>query len=288
MAAGIAKTRAEKVFDLCNYLFLGLVGLSMLAPLLYVVVGSFSSVGLVGGFGHGSLEAYRFIFSTSQLVTATLNSVLITVCGTAINLFFTATMAYVLSKRNLVGRTVLMRMVVLLMLFSPGLIPNFLLVDQLHLMNRYWALWLPGAISAYNMIVMKNFYQGIPDSLEESAKLDGCNDIQVFLRIVLPLSKASLATIGLFYAVGHWNNYFNALVYLRDQEKWPIQVWLRQIVLLSTGGFSQYENLAEFLSVPSDAVKYAVIVVSTVPILLIYPYLQKYFTKGVMLGSVKG
>ena len=288
MAAGISKTKGEKIFDGLNYIFLGIVGLVMLGPLVYVVAGSFSSTGMIGGFTRFSLDAYRFIMTTNQLVSATLNSVLITVVGTFINMFFTTLTAYVLSKRYLIGRSVLMKLVVFFMLFSPGLIPNFIIVDKVHMMNTYWALWIPSAISAYNMIVMKNFYQAIPDSLEESAKLDGCNDLQVFLRIVLPLSKASLATIGLFYAVGHWNNYFNALVYIRDQAKWPIQVWLRQIIVLSTGGFSQYENLAEFATVPSDAVKYAVIVVSTIPIILVYPFLQKYFTKGVMLGSVKG
>lgn len=286
--AGIAKTPGEKIFEFFNYIFLAIAGLTMLAPLVYVVVGSFSSTGLIGGFGSFSIDAYRFIMTTNQLVNATKNSVIITICGTAVNMFMTTLTAYVLSKNYLIGRSVFMKLVVFFMLFTPGLIPNFIVVDSLGLMNTYWAIWLPGAISAYNLIVMKNFFQGIPDSIEESAKMDGCNDIQVFAQIVLPLSKASLATIGLFYAVGHWNNYFNSLIYLKDQFKWPIQVWLRQIVVLSVGGFSQYENLSEFASVPSDSVKYAVIVVSTVPIILIYPFLQKYFTKGVMLGSVKG
>ena len=284
----LAKSTGEKIFEAINYIFLGVTGLIMLAPLVYVLLGSFSSLGLIGGFGSFSLDAYRFILTTNQLVRATGNSILITICGTATNMFFTTLTAYVLSKKTIPGRDIMMKFIVFFMLFSPGLIPNFLVVDMVGFMNTYWALWIPSAISAYNMIVMKNFFQSIPDSIEESAKMDGCNDLQVFIRIVLPLSKASLATIGLFYAVGHWNNYFNALVYLKDQYLWPIQVWLRQIVVLSVGGFSQYENLSEFATVPSDSVKYAVIVVSTVPIIIIYPFLQKYFTKGVMLGSVKG
>ena len=283
-----AKTSGEKIFDIFNHLFLGIVAISMLAPLLYVLVGSFSSAGLIGGFGRFSSNAYRFIMSTSVLITATRNSIVITVAGTLINLFFTTLTAYVLSKKYLVGRGALMKIVVFFMLFNPGLIPLFIVVDRVGLMNSYAALWLPAAISAYNMIVMKNFFQGIPDSIEESAKMDGCNDLHVFARITLPLSKASLATIGLMYAVAHWNNYFNSLIYIRDQYKWPIQVWLRQIIVLSVGGFSQYENLSEFASVPSDAVKYAVIVVSTIPIIIVYPFLQKHFTKCVMLGSVKG
>lgn len=286
--AGIKKKSGEKIFEALNYILMGIFGLIMLGPLVYVVLGSFSSSGMLGGFKSFSLDAYRFILTTDQLVKSTLNSVLITLVGTFFNMLFTTLTAYVLSKKFLIGRSFMMKLVVFFMLFSPGLIPNFIVVDKMHMMNTYWALWIPGAISAYNMIVMKNFFQSIPDSVEESSKIDGCNDLQVFIRIVLPLSKASLATIGLFYAVAHWNNYFNSLVYIRDEAKWPIQVWLRQIVVLSVGGFSQYDNLSEFAKVPSDAVKYAVIVVSTIPILLVYPFLQKYFTKGVMLGSVKG
>jgi len=286
--SAIKKTKGEIIFETINYIFLGIVGIIMLLPLLYVIVGSFSSTGLIGGFNKFSIDAYRFISTTNQLVSATVNSIVITVVGTFINMFFTTLTAYVLSKKYLVGRTVMMKFVVFFMLFSPGLIPNFIVVNNLGLMNTYWALWLPNAISAYNLIVMKNFFQGLPESIEESAKIDGCNDLQVFGAIVLPLSKASLATIGLFYAVGYWNSFFHALVYIKDEARWPIQVWLRQIVVLAAGGFSQYENLSEFAAVPSDAVKYAVIVVSTIPIVIIYPWLQKYFTKGVMLGSVKG
>ena len=138
------------------------------------------------------------------------------------------------------------------------------------------------------MVIMKNFFQGLPDSIEESAQIDGCNDLQVFLRIVVPISKASFATITLFYAVSHWNSYFNAMMYLNDINDWPIQVWLRQIIVLSVGGFAGSESLSEYAKVPSDAVKYAVICVSTIPIVIVYPFLQKYFAKGALLGSVKG
>jgi len=282
------RTRGEKIFDAFNYFSLGAIAIVMLAPLLYVIAGSFSATGMAGGFTKFSLSAYRFITSSNALIKSTLNSVYITLVGTAINMFFTTVTAYVLSKKHLVGRGILMKIVVFFMLFSPGLIPLFIVVDKVGLMNSYWALWIPGAISAYNMIVMKNFFQAIPESVEESAKIDGCNDLVVFIRIVLPLSSAALATIGLFYAVSHWNNYFNALIYIKDQMKWPVQVWLRQIVVLSVGGFSERDNLSEFANVPSDSVKYAVIVLSTIPIIMIYPFLQKHFTKGVMLGSVKG
>jgi putative aldouronate transport system permease protein len=285
---GIAKTRAEKAFDAVNIVFVGAVSMAMLFPLAYALAGSFSSTGLIGGFRRFSVDAYRYIGSTGALLKATFNSIVITIVGTLVNMLFTIPAAYALSRRQLAGRSIFMRIVVFFMLFSPGLIPLFLVVDKAGLMNSYAALWLPNAISAFNMIVAKNFFQTIDRSLEESAKMDGGNDLQIFVRIMLPLSKASLATIGLMYAVAHWNGYFSALIYLRDQGKWPIQVWLRQIVILSAGGFAQNENLSEFASVPSEAVKFAVIIVSTIPIVLVYPFLQKHFTKGVMMGSIKG
>ena len=153
--------------------------------------------------------------------------------GTAINMLITSITAYALSKKYLPGRKVMMGVVIVFMLFNPGMIPNYLVVNDLHMLDTYWSLWLPIAISAYNMVIMKNFFQGLPDSIEESAQIDGCNDLQVFLRIVVPISKASFATITLFYAVSHWNSYFNAMMYLNDINDWPIQVWLRQIIVLS-------------------------------------------------------
>jgi len=282
------QTTAGRIFDVFNYTFLGLVSLIMVFPLIYVVVGSFSISGLIGGFKAFSIDAYRFIFTTSVLARSTLNSVIITIVGTLINISITSVTAYALSKKNLKVREVYLFFVIIFMLFNPGIIPNYILVTKLKLTDTFWSLWLPGAISSYNMIIMKNFFQQLPDSIEESAKIDGGNDLQVFWYIVLPISKASLATITLFYAVGHWNAYFSAMMYINKINLWPIQVWLRQIIILSVGGFAGNESLAEFAKVPSDAVKYAVIVLSTFPIIIVYPFLQKYFTKGVLLGSVKG
>ena len=282
------QTLGSRIFDVFNHVFLGIVGIAMIFPLIYVVVGSFSVSGMIGGFNAFSLDAYRYILTTNSLAKSTLNSVFITIVGTTINICMTSITAYALSKKYLKGRNVLMTIVVIFMLFNPGMIPNYLVVSKLHMTNSFWSLWLPGAISAYNMIIMKNFFQGLPDSIEESAKIDGCQDLQVFLKIVLPISKASLATITLFYAVGHWNSYFNAMMYINDIDKWPIQVWLRQIIVLSVGGFAGNESLSEYAKVPSDAVKYAVICISTLPIVVVYPFLQKYFAKGVLLGSVKG
>ncbi len=282
------QTVGSRIFDVFNYTIMGLIAVVMVFPLFFVVIGSFSISGMIGGFNAFSLDAYKYIFTTNSLARSTINSVFITVVGTFINIVITSITAYALSKKYLAGRNVMMTIIVIFMLFNPGMIPNYLVVSKLHMTNSFLSLWLPGAISAYNMIIMKNFFQGLPDSIEESAKIDGCHDLQVFLKIVLPISKASLATITLFYAVGHWNSYFNAMMYINDIDKWPIQVWLRQIIVLSVGGFAGNESLAEFAKVPSDAVKYAVICVSTLPIIVVYPFLQKYFAKGVLLGSVKG
>lgn len=282
------KTAGSRIFDVFNYVFLGLIGVVMVFPIAFVVVGSFSATGMIGGFNSFSLDAYKYIFTTNVLARSTVNSVIITVVGTAINMLITSITAYALSKKYLPGRKVMMGVVIVFMLFNPGMIPNYLVVNDLHMLDTYWSLWLPIAISAYNMVIMKNFFQGLPDSIEESAQIDGCNDLQVFLRIVVPISKASFATITLFYAVSHWNSYFNAMMYLNDINDWPIQVWLRQIIVLSVGGFAGSESLSEYAKVPSDAVKYAVICVSTIPIVIVYPFLQKYFAKGALLGSMKG
>jgi putative aldouronate transport system permease protein len=175
------------------------------------------------------------------------------------------------------------------MLFSAGQIPNFVAVaNKFGLKNTYWAVWLPVAISSSNLIIMKNFFQQLPESIEESARIDGCNEIQSFMRIVLPMSKASIATFSLFYAVGHWNNYLRPMIYLDDSTMWPITVWLRQIVILSQGTMADDVAAEVTVWAPSEAVKYATIVVGTIPIICVYPFLQKHFAKGVLLGSVKG
>lgn len=281
-------TAAGKAFDVFNHVFLGFLAVLMVAPLIYVFLGSISVSGMVGGFKAFSMESYRYVFTTNILARSALNSVVITLVGTALNISVTAMTAYVLSKKYLHGRRFFLGTVVVFMLFNPGMIPNFLLVDKLGLTNTYWSLWLPTLISAFNLVVMKNFYLALPESIDESAKIDGCNDLQVFIHIAIPLSLSSLATFSLFYAVGHWNSYFHALLYIRDPELWPIQMWLRQVVILSLGGYSNNENISEFASVPPESVKYAVIIIGTIPIVLVYPFLQRYFTKGVLLGSVKG
>ena len=209
-------------------------------------------------------------------------SIGVTAVGTVINLFFTTTMAYGLSRSNLIGKKVLLNMVLFTMVFGGGMIPTFLVVKGLGMYDTYASLILPGAISAYNMLIVRNFFMELPAGLEEAASIDGCTDIGIFAKIALPLSLPCLATFGLFYAVGHWNNYFGALLYLGDSDKYPFQLVLRNLVMQTA------EDSADGEDLPSETLKMAVIVVGTVPILIVYPFLQKHFAAGVMVGAIKG
>lgn len=289
------RTVPSTIFDVLNYTLLGLFALVTILPFIYVVSGSFATEAehtqkafflIPETF---TLAGYQYIFSSNTLFKSIGVSIYVTVLGTLTNLLFTVTMAYPLARRDLMGRNVVLNLVVFSMLFSGGLIPGYILVRSLGLLDSYWALILPGAISAFNLIVVKNFFQELPPGLEESARIDGCTEIGVLWRIVLPLSKPVLATFGLFYAVGHWNNFFNALLYINDATKWPLQVLLRQIVMLSQASLGDSSNLdPNFVQPPEQTVKMAVIVVGTIPILLVYPFLQKHFAKGVLIGSIKG
>ncbi|MFM9281570.1 carbohydrate ABC transporter permease [Paenibacillus jiagnxiensis] len=288
-------TPAGRVFDVFNYLLLGLLGIATVLPFIYIIGSSFATEAELTARGfflipHDfSLGAYEYIFSSSSIFRSIGVTVYVTVVGTLVNLLFTMTMAYPLSRTDLGGRNLIMNLVIFSMLFSGGMIPTYLVIKELGLLDTYWSLILPGAISAFNLIVIKNFFQELPPGLEEAARIDGCNDIGVLWRIVLPLSKPVIATFALFYAVGHWNNFFQALLYISDSTKWPLQVLLRQIVLLSQGTVGDIGALdPNFVQPPEQSIKMAVIVVGTVPILIVYPFLQKYFAKGVLLGSVKG
>ncbi|MBD7969774.1 carbohydrate ABC transporter permease [Paenibacillus gallinarum] len=288
-------TPGGRVFDAFNYVFLGLFGLVTVLPFLYIIGNSFATEAEITARSfflipkEFSISAYQYIFSSSTIFRSIGNSIFITVAGTIVNLFFTLTMAYPLSRKNFWGRNVVMNLVIFSMLFGGGMIPTYLVIRGLGLLDSYWALILPGAIGAFNLIVVKNFFQELPAGLEEAASIDGCTDIGVLWRIVLPLSKPVIATFALFYAVGHWNNFFSALLYLTDSAKWPLQIMLRQIVLLSQGTVGDMANLDQnFVQPPEQSIKMAVIVVGTIPILIVYPFLQKHFAKGVLLGSIKG
>ncbi len=282
-----------KLFDTANYTVLLIVGIVTVLPFLYVISGSLVSseellvrkVVLVPT--HITWDAYRFIFASKTIYQSLISTVFITVVGTFINLLLTTLMAYPLAKKTLRGRSKLMLLIVFTMLFNGGMIPTYLVVKSMGMLDTYWSLWIPSAISAFNLILLRNFFQQLPEGLEESAKIDGCNDLRILYSIVVPLSLPAMATFALFYAVGHWNSFFSAVLYINDSKMWPIQVWLRQIVMLSSGGFTDANALSEAV-VPPESIKYAVIVVAAVPILLLYPFLQKHFAKGVLLGSVKG
>ena len=213
-------------------------------------------------------------------------TVLVTAVGTVVQLILTVTMAYPLAKRNLRGRQLILSLVVFAMVFSGGMIPTFLLIKDLGLLNSYWALILPAAINPFSLIIIKNFFQELPAELEESAKMDGATEVGILWRILLPLSKPVLATFALFYAVGIWNDSMSPLLYLSDNSKWTLQMYLRQVTassdLLGTG------NVDPNYIPPEQGIKFAVIVVATLPILVFYPFLQKHFAKGMLIGSVKG
>ena len=286
-------TLGSKIFDSANYIFLTLIALIMLVPILYIVAGSFASEAEVSSRAFFifpktfTLNAYEYVFKDNTIPRSLLVSLFITVTGTMINLFFTMTMAFALARR-VVGNKIVMNMIVFSMLFNGGLIPTFLVVKSLGLIDNYLALMLPVAISAFNLIVVKSFFQEIPAEVVESAKIDGCNDLGILWRIVLPLSKPVIATFALFYAVGLWNDFFHAMMYINDSAKWPLQVILRQIVLLASGNLDMSTTDLEYIKPPDESIKMAVIVVGTLPILMVYPFLQKHFAKGVMLGAVKG
>jgi putative aldouronate transport system permease protein len=289
----IKKTRSENIGYSINYTLLVLLAVSTLFPFLNVIATSFSSnravsAGLVSFYPiEFQLDAYKMVFKEGSIFQSMRNSIYITVVGTFINMIMTMFAAYPLSKPRLRGRKTLLFLIAFTMWFSGGLIPHYLLIKQLKLIDTFWALMIPGAISTYNMILLKTFFQSIPSSLEESAQIDGCNDIVILFKIILPLALPALATIALFYAVGHWNTFFNALIYINKSTMYPLQVKLRQIITLNR--VEDFNNVVEDqVHIVQETIKAASIVISTVPIIIVYPFLQKYFVKGVMIGSIKG
>lgn len=290
--SGKKEPLSSQIFTIINGAILTIIALACLLPFVNVIASSFASTQEVVSRKFiliprtFSLDAYRYILSTPTIFKGLGVSVGITLVGTIVSMALTAFMAYGLSRKYLFGRNVLNFVVIFSMLFSGGMIPTFLVVKNLGLINSYWSLILPVAVNAFNMIIMRNFFQALPDSLEESAKMDGCNDFGVFFKIMLPLALPSIATISLFYAVAYWNTYMNAVLYINDSTKWPIQVLLRQIVIVSSG--MQSGGSTVDVTPPAQTIKMAVIAVATVPMLIAYPFVQKYFVKGALVGSVKG
>ncbi|WP_082544142.1 carbohydrate ABC transporter permease [Sanguibacter sp. Leaf3] len=270
---------------------IALIVLVMLYPFVYVIAMSFASreAAASGGFFPTafSLDAYRSILGGDVVTRAMLVSIGITTVGTTLSMIFTTTLAYGLMRtRDVPGAKTVLVLVLCTMLFGAGIIPNYLLVRSLGLLDSYWSLIVPGLISAFNMVVVRNFFMGLPTELFESARLDGASDWRIFTRIVIPLSKAVLAVIALFYAVGYWNSFFNAMIYLNDTSKWPIQVVLNQYVV--QGSALTSIQAPDQPPPPGQTLQMAVIVVATIPILMLYPFAQRYFTKGVLTGAIKG
>lgn len=285
-------TRGHKIFNVFNIILLGIIGLSMVLPLIHIIAQSLSNnaainAGKVSLWPVGfTLGSYKLILQDPTIWIGFRNSVIITVFGTLINLFMTTTLAYPLSRPEYLFRKSILVMVLFTLIFSAPLIPNYLLVKQLGLLNTLWALMLPMAISAFNLFVMRSFFLNIPSELLDSARIDGCGEFRILWNIVLPLSKPAMATMGIMYAVGHWNRYAEAVFYI-DHRNWiPLQVRLREIVFTDQMGQSDVSSELMLLLSP-EGIKMAVIVVATIPILCVYPFLQKHFIQGMMVGSVK-
>ena len=289
---------SDKIFDIINYTFMILILLIVLYPLYFVVIASFSSPNEVAagkvmlwikGFNiKGDAEIFKF----SKIWTGYLNSIIYMVVGTSINLIATIPAAFAFSRREMVGSKFMLFLFTFTMFFGGGLIPSYLLIQSLHLYNTMWALTLPGAVSVYNLIVAMTFFElNIPNELYEASTVDGCDYFKYFFKVVLPISKPVIAVMLLIYAVGHWNSYFSALIYIKDNWKMPLQVVLREILIqstsvtnLSSASMDRLEDQRQL----AELIKYGVIIVSSLPVLIMYPFVQKHFIKGMMLGAVKG
>lgn len=290
------ESKTDRAFIFFNYFFLTVIALLVIYPLVFVVSASLSNPQYVisGEMWlwpkEFTVDAYEKVFKNKDIITGFMNTVKYTVVGTVLNVIMTILAAYPLSRRDFKGRGLIMAFIVFTIFFSGGLIPTYLLIKDLGMLNTFWVMIIPNAVAVWNIIIMRTFFQSIPHELQESAMIDGCSNFRILWNIVLPLSFPVIAVMVLFYAVGHWNSYFQALIYLQDQEKFPLQLILRQILIqgqmddmIQTTGES---FLAQQLSV--EGLKYAVLIVANLPMLMLYPFLQRYFVKGVMIGSLKG
>ncbi|MGW4964631.1 carbohydrate ABC transporter permease [Nonomuraea sp. NPDC004186] len=284
-------TVGSKVFDAINVAILVGLALITVLPLLYVLAGSFAGESEISSRPFFLwpekfvTESYEYIFATDAFIRALLTTVIVTAVGTVVQVLLTFTMAYPLAKRYLPGRALVLNLIIFTLVFSGGMIPTYLVVRDLGLLDSYWALILPLAINPFYLIIVKSFFQELPQALEEAARIDGCNEMGVFFKIVLPLSKPIIATFSLFYAVGIWNDYMSPLLYITDPSKWTLQILVRQLV--STDAANALSQMDRTWVPPEQGLKFAVVVIATLPILFFYPFLQKHFTKGVLIGGVK-
>lgn len=291
----IKRTASEEVFDIVNTLFLIFVIIITLYPLLHVLFASISQPAkliqhqgiLLWPLGV-SFNAYSLVIKYPMIISGYLNTFFIVLVGTALNLLMTVLAAYVLSRKQVLLKGALMFFIVFTMFFQGGMIPLYIQVNNLGLRDKLWSLILPVAVSAWNIIITRTSFMAVPDSLEESARIDGANDLTILFRVVIPLSMPVLAVMVLFYGVSHWNSWFSAMLYLRDRSLYPLQLVLREILIISdVTSMTQGYNAIDAEPI-GQTIKYATIVVATVPIMCVYPFLQKYFVKGVMVGAIKG
>lgn len=290
----VGHTLSDKIFLTVVWILSIILLVIFLYPILFVIISSFStrvSPALIPE--RFSLIGYQAVFEYKAIWTGYTNAVYYTVLGTLVSLAVTIACAYPLSRRDMPGSNVIMGLCVFTMYFSGGLIPTYLVVRDLKLLDSVWALILPGALSVYNMIVMRTYFQTqIPGELLEASQLDGCTNMRFLIRIALPLSMPIIAVVSLFYAVSYWNSYFNAMIYLESRAKYPLQIFLREILVLNSMDLTQDMGMDPELIVQLQArknvMKYALIVVSSLPVMLLYPFIQKHFVKGIMIGALKG
>lgn len=284
----------DRVFEIAVVVLVILMCILVLYPIYYMFIVSISSGsavlrGEVTLLPKGiNLGAYQAVFGNQYVPGAYLNTIIYTLAGTVISVSVTALCAYPLSRQRFYGRKILTAFVVFTMFFDAGMISNYMVIRSTHFINTIWSIVIPGAVNVWYMIIMRTFFEGIPEELFESARLDGANDLTIFARLVVPLSKAVLSTMVLFYAVGFWNQWLQPLIYLNDRSKFPMQLILRNIVLGADAALSQTMSASTDAATMGLNIKYAVIFVTILPILVVYPFVQKYFVKGVMVGSVKG
>lgn len=289
------RSLSEKIFDNFNIIILILLSLSTLYPFLYIVFASLSDASkLISHSGfllHPlglSTDSYKAVFENKMVFTGYTNTLYYVIIGTTVNIIMTSIGAYVLSRKGFFWRNAIMFMIMVTMFFSGGLIPSYLWMKTLHLFNNRLVLIIPPAIATTNLIIMMTYFKAIPASLEESARIDGANDITILFRIIMPLSKPVIAVMVLYYGVAHWNSWFGAMIYLKDRSKWPLTLVLREVLIQNAGDNMTIGTSDDMKYQVAETIKYALIIVATVPILCVYPFLQKYFAKGVLIGAVKG
>lgn len=291
----IKHTIGERVFDAFNTVLMILLAVLCLYPLIHVLLSSFSDPAalmahegpILSIVGTPTLTGYEITLNNRSIGIGFRNTLAYMGIGTLLNVFLTSMAAYVLTRRYFKIRRFMTKAMIFTMYFSGGIIPLFIIVTGIHIYDTPFAVILPTAISTYNVIIMRTFFQNIPESMEESAIIDGAGDWVIYSRIIMPLSKAVIAVITLYYAVGHWNSWFNAMIFLRERTLYPLQLFLRELLILNNSANEASSDFIE-LSMARDLVKYCTIIVSTVPILLVYPFVQRYFVQGVMIGAVKG